>query len=808
MKLLITFFVALLSAQGYLEAKTSKEPKKERVRKEKKDVQFIYSQTPIVDIINELAARSEVNVIFPIADELNKLKVTYQHPGKITLSQAWQKLLDILELSNFTIKTIDAETVSVLKVDKKDIAMRQTWPVFIDVPLEELPETESIIRTIHYLHNISVKDQKSTLQTILVGTGANATGMLSATADLQFDEKANGIIITDKAAQIKSAMQLIKELDLGGMRDAIEIVPLYYTSASFITNVIKELLPQKTGTPDKPTQTPYFPKNTRVAGLDRNNAVVIMGSSHGIDVTKDFIVKYLDLPPETGESILHIYDLQYLNAQDFAPILDNLVKQQITGAQATGEKKQTGPQRYFKDVIITAETIQKPEVLKAAEQGFSGGFYSPPKGQPQVGGNRLIIAARKQDWLRIEKLIKDLDKPQPQVGIEVLIVDLAVNKNKLLGSQLRNKENGSNDSLGERVNFQSAQLSNVILEQTDADKTVCDGVNVTCDEGFGTKGDSLQADLLQVAKNLAGVGAQAGQMLISLGDEKGLYNVWQVLNTLGSTTVLSQPYLVTTNNKTASVAVGEDRLLDDSYNVKGVSTIINKRPVQAIISVSIQPRISLTNNVNMLIGVRIENFIQGNANNKQTRNFQTSANVGNGEVLVLGGLTRDDENFSGNEIPVLGRIPLVGWFFKRNAKTKSKNNLLVFIHPVILEPRKNANINGFTQHKFDIARTDLQDQLNLHDYKDPISRWFFHPDPHFTPGAVDTYIENTQHLNFDAHIDHTLGNNWHYDRCSCHDHSCNNCVAYQADLQKKEQLLQLVQNEENPLLAQKNAERA
>ena len=44
-----------------------------------------------------------------------------------------------------------------------------------------------------------------------------------------------------------------------------------------------------------------------------------------------------------------------------------------------------------------------------------------------------------KDWIRIKTLIEELDKPQLQVAIEVLIVDLNLSRNKSLGSQIRNK---------------------------------------------------------------------------------------------------------------------------------------------------------------------------------------------------------------------------------------------------------------------------------------------------------------------------------------------------------------------------------
>ncbi|MFO7604544.1 MAG: hypothetical protein R6X06_12120, partial [Gammaproteobacteria bacterium] len=67
------------------------------------------------------------------------------------------------------------------------------------------------------------------------------------------------------------------------------------------------------------------------------------------------------------------------------------------------------------------------------------------------------------------------------------------------------------------------------------------------------------------------------------------------------------------------------------------------------------------------------------------RSIKTSVMVNDGEVLVLGGLITDDLLESEQRVPGLGDIPIVGWLFKYKKVNKVKNNLMVFIHPVILK---------------------------------------------------------------------------------------------------------------------------
>jgi hypothetical protein len=75
-------------------------------------------------------------------------------------------------------------------------------------------------------------------------------------------------------------------------------------------------------------------------------------------------------------------------------------------------------------------------------------------------------------------------------------------------------------------------------------------------------------------------------------------------------------------------------------------------------------------------------------------------------------------------VPFLGRIPIIGWFFKGKSNDMQKNNLTVFISPTIIEPRLREGANDYTQDYVNVAkyesRGDLFDSL-----KDPITHWFF-----------------------------------------------------------------------------------
>jgi general secretion pathway protein D len=58
--------------------------------------------------------------------------------------------------------------------------------------------------------------------------------------------------------------------------------------------------------------------------------------------------------------------------------------------------------------------------------------------------------------------------------------------------------------------------------------------------------------------------------------------------------------------------------------------------------------------------------------------------VPNGNTLVMGGLVQDNPTASYTKVPLLGDIPGLGWAFRSESKTMTKDNLIIFMTPTII----------------------------------------------------------------------------------------------------------------------------
>ncbi len=758
-------------------------------------IYFNFTDTPLVDIINDLAAKKNINIILPQGNIIISAKVNYHLPDPLTIDQAWEKLNDIIALAGFAWGEKTKSAWQLKPIEQNKLILREPLALYFNEPLKNIPNNQDYVRALFYLSHIIISDANIPINAIL-------RDMLSPVSSIFYDPKSNAVIITDRSLYIQSAMSIILELDRGGIRQAIEVLPLHYTAPQLIADLFaKDILkiaeaPTTPGAPP-PSRANYFPSNTRVIPIDRLNAVVIMGTTKGIDVVRNFIVKYLDHPLESGKSIVHLYDLQYLNAKDAAEVLTQLISNQTVTGQATTQA--TAP-KHFKDVIIDYERRAPTVAIQptAGTAQTTAPVPAAPTTGVQTGGNHLIVAARSKDWEQIKKLIQDLDKPQPQVAIDALVVDLTLNNRKVLGTQLRNKASAT-ASIDNNINFQSSQLTNPILTQ------IIDPI--TGNTVFPP--NALAANLLQLAQgtNFAANVTNPnnpvndfGALIVSFNDpasgtsRSGIWAILEVLERYASTTILSQPFVVTRNNEKATVSVSEMRLLRQNVTAEGGGLAVNFSYVPASVIVDIVPRISLTNNVNLQITVNITEYVSQVADNRITRNVVTNANVGNGEILVLGGLIKNTDVIDESEVPLLGRIPIIGWFFKRETKTQEKDNLLIFISPKIIEPRKQGGMDTYTVQKTGIAKNDLAEHTNFENLRDPITRWFFQPDIGYASRVIGEL--KSQQI-FDENINIANAPSLP-EKTDALNHDTKNIVVTDAN----ESLKKLVEHEDNPLVKQ------
>lgn len=661
-----------------------------------------FDNASLSSVLYCLGQQKNINII-PNKD-LEGVKVSLTTHNPLTLDRAWNVLLTLLEMNNFTLlKKQDPK-------DKRDLyyVVQNTNNGQEPLPLyssesgtqpENLPHSDQVIRYIYVFKNIKAETAHAILAKMIEDRN------ITENKDL------NLCIIKDQSLNIKAAMRIVKELDEGGLREAIEVIPLKFASADNVKKLFDEVLGTESTTDQQriirisalqPKEAAYFATGTKVLSEPITNSIILLGAHKHVEKIKNFISKYLDVPIDDAESRLHIRELRYIRAQDLEPVLQKII-QPPSGAAAEKALVMEGGYKVFEDVFIKAETDTTGE-SESTKHG---------------NGNRLVVACNREDWKRLSAFIDKLDKPQPQVAMEIMIVDVTIDQSKALGFQMRNFKG---KSLGKNINAEFAHLLEMPVFRTNPDGS-----------------DNANASLLRINKAYAeGSFYPSSATFGPAGTETVPDNIWGVLiASLQSTNaqVISQPYVIANNHQTCEVSVSKTlRVAGGLDFTKNVVTVVQKIvDLQALVQIKLTPHINLVGTIDFDIDITINQFKEASTAQAQTdqtilnRTLKTKASMGTGEVIGLGGFTTSKQVDSMRKTPILGDIPIIGNLFKYKSKDKIEQNIYVFMRPSVIKPRFEGEPDEYTQLKLDYAKLQLmKNDMYIND-RDPIQRWFFKP---------------------------------------------------------------------------------
>jgi general secretion pathway protein D len=241
----------------------------------------------------------------------------------------------------------------------------------------------------------------------------------------------------------------------------------------------------------------------------------------------------------------------------------------------------------------------------------------------------------------------------------------------------------------------------------------------------------------------AGLAATTGALAVSyINPTSRLGNIAasvQLLEKFGNVKVLSSPKLTVMNNQTASLKVADskvyftvkaDIIAATATTAASASYSTTANSVSVGLTMSVTPQISDTDTVTInvrpsissLIGLGVKDpnpvlanpcgsgvtgctipAIENRIPEIQTREMESIIKIENGQTAVMGGLIKEEINKNTSEIPLLGRLPIVGNLFQNRDDTTTKTELVIFLRPVVI---KNADVNS----DFKEFRSTLPDQ--------------------------------------------------------------------------------------------------
>lgn len=375
----------------------------------------------------------------------------------------------------------------------------------------------------------------------------------------------------------------------------------------------------------------------------RTNSILLSGE-RAARLRLRTIISHLDTPMEATGNTQVIY-LKYANAKELVTVL-NGVSSSITAAATKGK----------------APAVTKSNVNIQADEST----------------NALVINAPPDILRNLKSVVNQLDVRRAQVMVEAIIAEVSLDKTREFGIQWV-VEGSADDAPVGVINFGS-----LLAEPPYVD--------------IGT-----------------GVSILAGKTSDTNSTRYGAF--LKALKGDADTNILSTPTLVTMDNEEAEIVVGENvPFVTGSYSsTGGGSTPTN--PFQTIqrqdigLTLKVKPQVNEGSAIKLDITQEVSSVSSSSKGaadiitNK--RSLKTTVIADDGQMIVLGGLIDDQIRENVQKVPLLGDIPILGWFFSHKRTEKIKRNLMVFIHPTIL--RDAATQMAVTNEKYNYIRARQMD---------------------------------------------------------------------------------------------------
>ncbi|MFI0472170.1 type IV pilus secretin PilQ [Halomonas sp. HMF6819] len=158
----------------------------------------------------------------------------------------------------------------------------------------------------------------------------------------------------------------------------------------------------------------------------------------------------------------------------------------------------------------------------------------------------------------------------------------------------------------------------------------------------------------------------------------------RALESEGKSQTISQPRIITANQRTATIRQGEERAFQ-SVDVQGNPDTQFK---EAELSLEVTPQITPDNRIIMDLVIKNDSFRESEFGGEppiDTNQIETQVLVDNGQTVVLGGILTTEQLSQISKTPLLGDLPLLGRLFRYNQESNEKVELLVFITPRLLD---------------------------------------------------------------------------------------------------------------------------
>jgi general secretion pathway protein D len=660
-------------------------------------------ETDVIDLVGWISSITCSQ--FLVSVPLQGKKVTIIAPQLITPEEAYRLFFAALESVGLTVEP----SGKFLRIVETARARFTTLP-FVGAN-ESVPHNK---RYVTKLVRVSYLDTNDLTNAVLNRLKSESADIISYRSSL---------IITDQSENIERMVNIIRQFDTpSANRDKIWMIRIKNTSAIDMAGRIAEIMPvQQLGSgqkrqPGSPPPAPPKPQPgppgdlstemtiTKIVPDERSNSLIVVANQRAYDWLVSLVHK-LDVSPEesvrgAAQDRFHIYNCANANCDELAATLSAITGVQVVGSLATGVRRRGSS---------TAPTAAAPAQNQQGGNQSALMFEGDVRVTFDAPTNSLLVMSSFKDFQALRRVIEKLDAPRKQVFIEALILEVTTDKARQMG-----------------VSYHAGKGQDVAGQQS----LLLGGFNAN-----QTLGAAFDPKTL--LNNMGGLSAALFGPAINPADTKlfGVLNVnipsfgvfLQLLQTNNDVNVLSNPHILIMNNQEGEITVGENLPFPGAMMgtaLTGGATVapylsVNRQDVA--LKLKLLPSVNEHNVIRLDVEQEVSDVEAANYNGlgpaTSKRSTKTTVVARDQQTVVIGGLMSDRASETITKVPILGDIPVIGFFFRSTTKDLKKTNILIAITPYVISDlsdlRRVAEKKMRERREFIERYSSLEDRVSL-----------------------------------------------------------------------------------------------
>lgn len=367
--------------------------------------------------------------------------------------------------------------------------------------------------------------------------------------------------------------------------------------------------------------------------------------------------------------------------------------------------------------------------------------------------NTLLVTDNSVKIKRIKDLLEKIDRPKQQIAVNVRVLRVINNKGKKIGvdwsttlgegltvsasqslnamfnlpdtstltktsSSIKEFTNGFNNTsttTGETGTPTSTSFENITTASGNTSHSSSNDHNSLYQDGPGLIFEPLQVNAIIRALEESGIVSQEScPTIITEDNEQGLISIVDRFPIITSTITETTAGQNITEELRYKIDDDDPDPMENPEKSREIGVTLSVTPTllpDGTVRMKLRPRVA-----------KIVEFINGQTGNTYPRVSESTAEaisrIPSGQSLILGGFYDYNDRKNGNNVPLLGKVPGLGWLFKSKDNSLEKVSLIFVITPSVYDASNPSAIRSMNQEmrtysNFEAARLDAMSERFL-----------------------------------------------------------------------------------------------